>query len=401
MATNVKGKKKRGNSENSKLITYGTIGLAAIVLIIVIAVISIELSTNDVGKVQGEKIYDYEYEFYLNKALSDLQAEVDVEGKTEEEKYEIYKKFWSTPDENGVLPEQKAKKNALEDARKFKASYALALEKGFKLTKKEKNTIISNIDYTLDYMLQMYGAYGYTRDNVIAQMCATMSLKEYKKYSICSATVEKYKNNLKEGYSVTDQEIKEIYEKDINKYRKVDVRFLFLANKDEKGEKLSDTKYDELLAKANAIAKAINETGKYEDKDFETYIKANSDDSGTGLVTISSESENSSKKINEYAYARKQEELKDKEFTDCVVIEDEDAGGIYVVRTEKIEDLDNSKTDEKENLTSIKDRIKAERLEELAVKEIEDITKSDKYKVKNTQDKIMQKYIDKLGLSKG
>lgn len=414
MATNVKAKKKKGTYDNPKLFIYATVSLAILIALIVVLSLIIYNSSNYVGKVSGKKIYNYEYEYYLFLELSELQADVDVEGLSDAEKEAKYKEFWSTPNENGEYPEDIAKRNALEEARKFKASYILATQKGFKLSKKEKTNIKNNIDYTLQMWMSYYSQLGLSisRADLIKDLCATMTLEQYKDYMVQYTAIQQYKESLKETYTVSDEEIKSIYEKDVDKYRFVDIRLLFMKAVDEDGEELSETEYAKLLEEANKIAKSFNDTGKYEDKDFKEYVKSNNDEtSKEGFYTINKdEYEHKSKKINEYAYSLKREDFNNDGITEYKVIEDEDMKGIYVVRGEGIVDIDTPEPDKDEDSTTaevkksgkdIKDKIAAERKEEMAVEEIEQAVSGPAYAVSNKKEKIMKKYVDDWGLRKG
>ena len=405
MATNVKVKKKKGSYDNPKLFTYITVSLAVVIALITVIAIVIYTSGNYVGKVNGKKIYDYEYEYYLYLELSEMQSAVDVEGLSQSEQTEKYREFWNTPDENGVYPEDKAKKNALEEVRKFKASYLYALKEGYKLNKEEKSNIKTNIDFTLQQWQAQYQSFGLniSREDLIKNLCATMTLNQYKEYMIQYATIEKYKDALKETYDISDEEIKNIYEEDRDKYRYVDIRVLFMKAINDEKEEMNEDEYKELLDKANEIAKSFNETGKYDDKDFAEYVKENThEDSATGLYTIMKESrEHKSEKINEYVFKLEKDDFNEDGYTEYTVIEDEDMGGIYILRGEKIVDLDTEEDEEDENALSgkdIKDRITAERKEELAVEDLEKSVDNDNYAVKNLKEKVMQKYVDEWDL---
>ncbi|NLN05983.1 MAG: hypothetical protein GX166_14505 [Clostridiaceae bacterium] len=405
MATNVKVKKKKGTYDNPKLFTFITIGLAAIIILITVIAIVIYTTGNYVGYVNGKKLYDYEYEYYLYLELSKMQSEIDVEGLSDKEKTEKYREFWNTPDENGVYPEEKAKMNALEEARKFKAFYLYARKEGYKLSKEEQSNIKSNIDFTLQQWMSQYTSIGLSvsREALIRNLCGTMTLNQYKKYMIQYATIEKYKDALKETYMVSDEEIRNIYNEDRDKYRVVDIRVLFLEAVNDEGEDMTDEEYEELLKKAEEIAKSFNETGKYDDKDFKEYVKENTDEYSTdGLHRIIKESrEHKSEKLNEFAYKLEKDDFNEDGITEYVVIEDKDTNGIYVVCGEKIIDLDTEEDEEDENEISgkdIKDRIIAERKEELAVEDLEKAVDNETYAVKRVRDKVMQKYVDEWDL---
>ena len=402
MAKKSTKKKKKGSYDNPKLFTYISIGLAAIIVIISALVLLIHFSNNYVGKVKGEKIYDYEYEYFLYIELSEMYASVDVTDLSDAEKAEKYEAFWNTKDEDGLYPEDRAKEQALEEARKFKASYILANEKGFKVSRKEAKNLKLNIDTYINQMLYQYQAYGLsvTKEALVKDLTGTMNLAQYKNFMVQQACIEKYKDALKENYAVSEGEIKSIYDEARDDYRFIELRVFFKSALDEDKKELSEEDYAKFLEEMQEIAEAFNEDGKYDDKSFSEYIKEHTEDSSKdGLYTINkAEGGHKSEKINEYAYGLEREDLEKNEY---VLIEDEDTEGIYIVLLEKIIDLDTEDDPEDEDAISgkdIKDGIISVREEEMAIEDIENAVDNDKYKVVNRKDKIMQKYIDGYGL---
>lgn len=63
MASNLKVKKSKKSYDN-KVITWISIGLAAFIAVVVAIVLIITLTTGYVAKVDGLKIYDYEYIYF-------------------------------------------------------------------------------------------------------------------------------------------------------------------------------------------------------------------------------------------------------------------------------------------------------------------------------------------------
>ncbi len=152
MATNIKAKKKKGSYDN-KLILWISVGLGALVAIIAAIAIIVSLSNNYVAKVNGKKVYTYEYNWFLRQAVSEEYQENFDEFKpenyddmTEDEKNTVFNNFFDT--------ERRAKceADALEKAREFKAESILAKQKGFALNSKERGTLKSNIDAYLNML---------------------------------------------------------------------------------------------------------------------------------------------------------------------------------------------------------------------------------------------------------
>ena len=217
MATNIKAKKKKGTYDN-KLIKWIAIGLGALVALIAIIAIVIFTSGNYVAKVNGKKIYTYEYKYFLmeafNEEYNDNFEAYKPEGyddMTEEEQSEIQKNFFT---EN----KSKIEDAALEKAREFKAEYIIALSKGYKATRDQKNDLA-------DY-LETFASYYNTNASYIASMLSggTMNLKQYKAFYSQQIAIENYKTAIKEGIEVTTDDIKAKYDEEPNDYRKMTAR---------------------------------------------------------------------------------------------------------------------------------------------------------------------------------
>lgn len=308
MATNLKAKKKKGTYDN-KLILWISAGLAAFVVLVVGIFAIVTYNTNYVAKVNGDKIYTYEYKYFLQQAIAEKFEEPEgYADMTSAEKEEAFNEFFT--DE----VKKECQEEALEEARKFKASYRLAVNAGFKLNAEERANAKSYIDYQLSMYTSSYGLDTETATYYITG--GTMDLDEYKAYSIRQAAIEKYKTELKKDYTVTTEEMKEIYDEDPNEYRTLSGRVYKFAIPskpsvplDEDGKEISKdttdeelkaeyTKYEESLAEyeqkvANFIKlcdemeAAINAGEKYTlyDRDYVTY-EIKKDDDGKEVVLV-------------------------------------------------------------------------------------------------------------------
>ena len=272
MATNIKAKKKKGSYDN-KLIIWLSVGLGALVAVIVAIALIITLSSNFVGRVNGKKIYTYEYNHFLREAVSEeYNANFDdfkpenYDDMTDEEQNKVFDNFFTD--------ERKAKceENALEKAREYKAECIIAKQKGFGLTSSERAAVKSNIDY----YISLYMNYGYSQESATYLMTqGAMTLSEYKDFMIQQSMIEKYKNSLKETYDVSDAELKTEYDKEPNDYRTVNGRvFQFklptLPAQPKNSEGTVITK--EMAEKEDAPAADKLAYEKYE-KDLEDYKK--------------------------------------------------------------------------------------------------------------------------------
>ncbi len=246
MATNLKAKKKTGTYDN-KLILWISAGLAAFVVLVVSIFLIISYTTNYVAKVDGMKIYTYEYKYFLSQAFSEKWEEPEgYKEMSAEEQEKAFDAFFT----DEVRAE--CQKNALEEARKFKAQYRLAVNKGFKLTATERAQMKSMVDYYYN----MYMSQGYSDAQAVYMTTGgMMTLSEYKSYSILQGAIENYKNSMKEDYKVTTEAMKEIYDEDPDAYRKLTGRVFQFAlptkpsvPKDEKGNDIDLNTKDEKWA---------------------------------------------------------------------------------------------------------------------------------------------------------
>lgn len=468
----LKKNNKNKKSYDNKLITWISVGLGAFVAVVIAIVLIITLTTGYVAKVDGLKIYDYEYRYFLQNAMYKLQDEEYKEPEnfdemTDEEKDADYKNFWTE------ARKAQAVTNALEDARQFKAQYRLAVAAGHKLSSEEKTNLKANItSYYNQYM-----SYGYSAEMVEAYFLGGMKLDEYKDYSILQATIEKYKQALKDNMNPADAELKAIYDENPDDYRTIGVRQFQIDVGVEKptDDKASDyqtklDKYNEAYKKALEAAKEVMDTynaGKTmntykKDKDgnfilddegnktvdrenlsFIDYIKAESDDASSsengGLSQINNVNPSTIDEITDFALSMiwnedrtqiikketDKEENKDSEadkevkdepqaqdaetdkeadktdekkdvMTQLEIIETETA--IFVVRAESITDYENSTESEKGAADSIKDKIKAEWLEEKAVEKLEVLVneKGDAYKVESKKEDELKEINDSI-----
>lgn len=442
MASNLKVKKSKKSYDN-KVITWISIGLAAFIAVVVAIVLIITLTTGYVAKVDGLKIYDYEYVYFLQSAMyteysENFEEPEGFDDLSTEEQDSLTKEFWTDERKNSCA------EAALEDTRQFKAQYRLARNAGYRLTSDEKATLKNNITS----MYNQYLTYGYTEEMVQSYILGGMTLSQYKDFAIIQSTIEKYKEAIKQNYNPTEEELRAIYDENPDDYRTIGVRQFKIdidATKptDEEAEdyqtKLDE--YNEAYAEALEYAKEIADTynsgktmstykkdedGNYEldedgnrivdsaDLSFEDYVTNESDDSNSsstgGLSEINNLNKSSVDEITDYALSmvwnedrtkivkkdqtedqaeeaaeeeseEESEEEEESVMTDLEIIETETA--IYVVRAESITDYDNSVESEEGAADSIKDTIKSEWLEDKAVEDLETQVNNagDKYKI--------------------
>jgi len=236
MSTQFK-KKKKSKLDDSKVLKAFIFALAAILVATLAIAFVVTTSNDNIGKVDGQKIYDYEFDYYLYAAIA--QADADIvypEDVTTTEKEELRSAFWTKVDENGKTPVDLALETALENARVYKASYVIAKEAGYGLSSAQKTTVKTNVDSSIQqyyqYYTQLSSYYGgsYSYEDCVKMVCGRLSIKEFKELSIKQSAVEYYKSEvLKTSYSISEEELRAAYDAAPNDYRTITVRLLKLA----------------------------------------------------------------------------------------------------------------------------------------------------------------------------
>lgn len=253
MANNMKKKNKK-NYDN-KVITWLSIGLAAFVVVVIAIVLILTLTTGYVAKVDGLKIYDYEYTYFLQSAMYTEQQDhfekpEGYDNLSDEEKEALIKEFWTDDRKNSCA------ETALEDLRQFKAQYRLAKNAGYKLTSDEKTTLKGNIT---SYYNQ-YLSYGYSEAMVQSYFFGGMTLSQYKDFAILQSTIEKYKVEIKKNYEPTEEELRSIYDENPDDYRTIGVRQFKIAIS---AAKPTDESADDYQTKLDEYNKEYEEALKY------------------------------------------------------------------------------------------------------------------------------------------
>lgn len=370
MSTGVKKKKKKGTYDNTKLVAIIAIALAVIVVASIVITVVMVYTGNYVARVKGEKLYNYEYEYYLNQRVSRIGEDVDVpDSASTSEREEVYSMYLASKGEDGLYPLVRYKQEALEELQEFKISYLLARDKGYKLTAEENRNVEQNVEYTVNMYYRIYSQSGtnITYDEVVDYVCGGMDLSQYKSFIKLSETVGKYKADLMDSYNISDAEIKEVYDAEPNDYRSIDIQKMELvADEDDIGEEeMTDDQKAELKAKAeDYIAKF-----KSGELDFTETIKKESAENGAdtseGKSTVRKGSETGIKVVDDWAYEQEKASEKD----EYALLESDTA--IYIVKCLDIYDINSPATTDSEGneventiISSIRNTIKSDRADE-------------------------------------
>ncbi|MBE7064513.1 MAG: hypothetical protein E7384_01690 [Ruminococcaceae bacterium] len=265
MAKNVKNKKKKRSNYDDKLIMIIAASVGAALAVIVAAICIISYTGSYVAKVDGERIMKFEYEYFLTNTMQEMKDDAIEEGTLKEDAdAAAIAKFWTD------AKKKEAADKALDEAKKWKAQYILADDKGFSLGYKERNEYKQNIEYQIYSSYSQYSQY-YSYDEYVKAYLG-MDLKDYQTIAIQSAAISAYKEDMKKAYSATDEELKNIYNENPDDFRKITLSVLALQKPTKPAEvtKPSDTKEDGTKKAENNMSAA--DWAAYQD-DVKAYEK--------------------------------------------------------------------------------------------------------------------------------
>lgn len=228
--------KKKVSTYDDRLIKIIAISLAAAVVVIVAVVAAFAYGNSYVCKVGGKRVMTYEYEFFLGSKMEEMESDAreafEEEHKDDEDAKFDAAAFW-TAEKIG-----EAKTAALDEVREWKAEYLLAVKEGYGMSKKERNEYAANIENNLYYMWYLqYQSYSY--ENFLRAYLGNLSMKEYQTYALQDKCIMDYRAALEEGYTPTEEQLREKYESDIDTYRRVSMLTLAIE-KPEKPEEVTD-----------------------------------------------------------------------------------------------------------------------------------------------------------------
>ena len=275
MAKNVKNKKKRSNYDD-KLIMIIAASVGAALAVIVAAICIISYTGSYVAKVDGERIMKYEYEYFLTNAKQEMENDaVEAGTLAEDADANAIAEFWTD------AKKKEAADKALEEAKKWKAQYILAEEKGFDLGYKERNEYKQNLEYQIYSQYSQYSSY-YTYDAFVEMYLGGMSLKDYQSIAIQSAAISAYKEDMKEDYTTTDDELRNLYNETPDDFRKINMSVLALAKPTKPTEvkapeEGTDKKESDFSSTAEwtKYSEALKSYNEYKEKltEYETKLK--------------------------------------------------------------------------------------------------------------------------------
>lgn len=293
--------------------------LLLLILGIVVVVLGIVWFIGDsrsyVATVDGRRIRNEEYQYFLKLQQSQVESAEGLNTKTEEER----KAFWAQDAVDGENPILRVKNDALDTAKE----YAIQLQKAKDMGLTVDEAIRAQAQSDIENIRQSLG------ENYNANL-AEMGLTEARYTEILRNyyLIDVYRSRyLSENYQepvLTDEEILAVYEADKNTYDTVSTRVIYLTETDAEGNALDEAALKEKLRQGEEIL-ALIESGS----DMEALAKERSESESAkddgGMQDLSYSMQPYTPEIIDWAFAA--------EPGDATLLDTD--YGIFVLRVEK------------------------------------------------------------------
>ncbi len=290
---------RTGKKKEPLLSPFARNVLLAIIAVILLTVGSIWFyndSQGFVAKVDGRRIVNEEYSYFLKLQQNVVETREGLTGKTEAER----QAFWSKSAVEGQNPILSVKNAALDNAKE----YVIQLQKAKAAGLVVDANITSQAKSYIDSIKQSQGA------DVFAANLMDMGLTESRytdilqNYYLIDTFKAKYMNDTYKQAEVTDEEIKASYDVDPKQYDKVSARIIYLTKAKEDGTTMDDATLAEKKKKAEDLLAQLTAGA-----DMATLAKEQSEsttakDDG-GLQELSYDMQPYEPEIIDWAYAAK------------------------------------------------------------------------------------------------
>jgi len=251
----------RTQSESKRLRYIITI---AVILIVAIVYYFVD-SRSYLATVAGHRITPYEYKFLLTQQVRSTEEDEGISDKTADEKTA----YW-TKTEGGQNPWETAKNDSLNAAKEYMIQLIKAREMGLSVDNNIRSEVNSFLtSYQADASDQTFASWIKTYTGV--------TVDQYRKILENAMLIEKFKTayitqNYK-GDTVTEDDLKAVYESDRKLFDQVDLRYVRLAKTDDSLVALSE---EEVTKKRATAQEALGKLRSGETID--NVIKAYSED---------------------------------------------------------------------------------------------------------------------------
>ena len=281
-------------------------------------------SQSFVAKVDGRRVRNDEYQYFLKLQQSEVESKEGLTAKTDEER----KAYWAQDAVNGENPILSAKNAALDNAKE----YAIQLQKAKDMGLSVDDTIRTNVDTRIAGIKESLG-------DAFASNLEGMGLTEarytdiLRNYHLIENFRTKYLAENYKAAEISDDAVKAVYDKDPNTYDAVSTRILFLAKtKADDGSALDDATIAEKKKLAESLLARVKAG-----EDMETLVKENSDNESAkesgGLQDLTYSMQPYMPEVVDWAFAAK---VGDADLLDTTY-------GLFVLRVEKRTGYDDAK----------------------------------------------------------
>ncbi|MEN2773911.1 peptidylprolyl isomerase [Acetivibrio clariflavus] len=231
---------------------------------------STENSYEYVGMVGDEKIYTWEFKYYLNIEKNAREEEAGIADKSAREK----KKFWNAK-ENGVVRKQEVIDMTLNNLTELKTFILAAKKDNYKLPEQDAEAIARSVE---DLIKEKGNGDREKAEKALMEESG-VTLEQYQRmYEEYTLAYFNYATSYAYTLEVSEKEMKEEYEKNKAQYGdKVVVKHILVSTNDkETNEPLPEDKVAEKKKLAEEILQKVKAG-----EDFDALVKQYSDDPGS------------------------------------------------------------------------------------------------------------------------
>lgn len=221
-----------------------------------------------VGKVGDENIYASEFMYYLNQDKTMMEEEAGIADKSTSEK----KKFWNAKEGNATR-KQNLIDQTFSNLTDLKTLLMSAKRDNVELSQQELDGISEHIDE----FIKNEGNGNIEEAERVMKEKNGVTIDEYRRmYEEYTLAYFIYLTTYPSSIKISDDELKEEYEKNKDKYHKVVVKHVLISTNDENRQPLPEDK----VAEKKILAEQILQRAKA-GEDFESLVEQYSEDMGS------------------------------------------------------------------------------------------------------------------------
>jgi len=196
-----------------------------------------------IATIAGEKVEDYEYQYFLSQAMQTMLQQADYTGE------ENTDTFWQS-NIGGEKAIDVAKKNAMDNIRDFKMSVVKAKEEGITLKAEDK----AAIDSAMSQIEEQATSYGYMDGRELVRAMYGISRSSLKKIYNSFYLTDNLAQKHMDEIVVTDEQAQTYYNDNAGAYEQASARhilFMFDGLEGERTQEESHMMAEDTLARIN------------------------------------------------------------------------------------------------------------------------------------------------------